>query len=261
MLGCVPAGALVGALFRGGEDGPFVARPLAALAGGFLFAGVLSAGSAARNRTIEQYYFADPVVDELAGAIGRYGGAGRVLFSGFVLHELSNGHLAPLAPMTGQPLVASRPFHDRWRYTDVIPASYRARGDKGIEEFFDLQNVTAVIAHNRRWRDWLFSHPNYEMVWHGGPFFMFKRAAAEPSYFLDGDGAVLEQDTARLVLRVNSENATVKFNYFPFLQSSECRIGPRALDDLSFIRLEGCTPGHTVTIESVPAWRRLTGAS
>lgn len=234
-------------------------RLVASLTLGFLFAAVFSSSSILRNRTFEQYSFDSTLIDDTVKAISDHGGTGRTVFSGFVLHQFENGHIAPLARLSRKPLVASTPFHSVWWYTDVIPQSFRERGEEGIEEYLDLLNATSVTAHEPKWREYFRARDSrYKSVWKGGEFELFTRTPVENGYFIEGKGEILEQTSNGVKVRVDSERAVIKFNYFPFLNSSSCKISGREVQHLlTFIELSGCKPGETVLIESVTGLKRL----
>ncbi len=259
LLLCVPAAVCAGELLRDAEHGKWGSMLGAALAFSFILSGGPVAASIVKNRSLEHFAWADNTVNDLLRAIEQFGGSGRVVFSGFVLHELSQGHLAPLAFWSTHPLVASSPFHNRWTYTNLVPAPFMKRGDEGIEEYLDLMNGTAVLAHETYWRRYFLERPErYALVWSGGRFQMFTRKTRENGYFLEGQGEVLEQTSNLVRLRVDSESATIKFNYFPFLKSSGCSLSAeQKFPELELIKLSNCKPGEEVTIEAVHAISRL----
>lgn len=232
---------------------------LPALCFGFLLGGPFSVSSILLNRTLEQYYFAEPIVQELSSAIKTYGGQGRVLVAGFILHHLSNGHIAPLTYLSGKPLIASSQYHDVWRYKQVIPRSFLKRGDQGIQEYLDLLNVTAIVAHEKEWRDYFLNRPDkYKMVWHQERFLMFQRLNCVPNYAAEGAAQLVEQNTNSISVRLQSSEALLKFNYFPFLTSSACKIsGQSVAPELTFIKLSACPLNQTVTIKATRPWRRI----
>ncbi len=231
----------------------------ASLVSGVLLSGVFSVGAILSNRTVERYHFADETVPGLTRAISEHGGDGRTLFSGFVLHEWSNGHLAPLATFTRRPLIASYFTHKHWRYIDVVPEEYRTRGEEGIEAFFDLMNATSVVTHERVWADYCLTRPDrYEQVWRGKRFRMFKRTVNTGGYFLQGSGMLLEQSSNRIGLQLHSPDAVIKFNYASFLESTACLLEPFAVSrSQTVIKLSGCPIGKEIVIQAKPIWRRL----
>jgi hypothetical protein len=234
---------------------------LAWIVGGFVLASPFSAAAIIQNRTPgpEHYHFLDEGVLGMADAIIKFGGMGRTLFSGCILHELDHGHLAPLTLMTGHPLMASSHVHNLWRYRQIFPKSYISRGDAGIEDYMDTYNVTSVVAHEKQWRDYFKQHSGqYSQVYHDGRFLMFSRHKDAGGYFLTGRGSILEQSSNHVTLHVDSTDAVVKFNYFPFLKSSGCKIEPfEAAEEVTLIKLTACQPGSTVTISAGSAWSRV----
>ncbi len=235
------------------------AHGASAFVGSFLVVGVGSVGAVVHNRSLEAYHFQEPAVHSMAEALKQNVGGGRALFSGFVLHELSFGHLAPLASYSGMPLIASSPFHNVWWYTDAVPYSYRIRGPVGVEEYLDLMNVTVTVAHEPHWKQLFASQAErYRSIWKGGRFEMFLRKVDRPNFFLEGSGEVLSQGSGGVTLRTDTADSVVRFSYFPFLQATGCQIEPYTeKQDVTFIRLRGCVPGSTVTIESVSPFARL----
>lgn len=252
----IPAAAAIWALFARAQrrEEPFHVRAPAAvsasLAGGFLLVAPFSGSAFVWNRSLHHFYFADPQIEKIAEAISRDGGDGRVLFSGFVLHDFFHAHLAPLPLKTGKPMVARSHVHNVWWREDVIPESFLSRGDEGIEEFLDLKNITAVMAHEAPWIRYFRERPErYREVYSGRPFVMFKRLGYAPSYFLEGAGKVLSQTPGALEVRFDTPNAVLKFNYFPTVRASACRISGRPIvDDIVNIELKDCPTGRPVTI-------------
>ena len=232
---------------------------LAALTGGVIFASVVSAIAVVSNRTPERYYFAEPIVNHLATAIKELGGAGRTVFSGFVLHDLSHGHITPLPLLSGKALVASSPVHRLWRYTQVIPKEYLTLGDSGIRGYLRTMNASSVVAHERYWREYFSSRPQqYRLVWSEAPFSLFEIVNFENNYFLEGEGDLLPTQTGILITKLNSPSAIIKFNYFPFLESPQCKVTPYLVSEsVTFIRLTECSQSTNIEIRSVSPWRRL----
>lgn len=204
----IPAGAAVERLCECGvfdssakgiaqRTKPLVAlTPLPALA--FVILAPLTAYKAYENRSPEHFIFAPHEAAELARAIATHGGEGRTIFSSFVLHELGSdslaaqngGHIAPLALWSGKQLFASHYAHKHWKSLDPIPREFTDKGDLGIEEFFDLINVTAVVTHRREWARYCQSNPKYQEVFFGGRFRLFKRRPVANGYFAQGAGSV-----------------------------------------------------------------------
>jgi len=256
LCACLPVALL---LERLAQSQAFHQRLLPALCFAFLLSGPFSTASVLLNRSVERYYFAEPIVEELSSAIKTWSGAGRVLFSGFILHHLSNGHIAPLTELSGKSLVASSPYHNIWQYQDVIPQSFRRRGEMGYEEYFDLLNVSAVVAHEKTWRDYFLNRPEkYELTWQKGSFMLFRRLTAPNNYFLRGSGEFIAQDSNSISIRAHTPEITLKFNYFPFLLSSACHIsGEKVAPELTFIKLSACPEQQLITIRAVSPWKRL----
>lgn len=261
----IPAGAALQRLFMEATF-PINSRMLGLvktggvlLAGGFLLVGPLATGAILRNRTVEQYHFSKEIVSAISNAIVSHGGDGRVLFSGFILHELSEGHVAPLVNFTKRPLMASSPMHSYWRYVDVIPESFLAKEDQGVEEYLDLYNVSAVIAHEKHWTRYFAKHPErFELMWEMERFSLYKRKSSPGTYFLSGLGEVLEQNSHAVKLRLQSEEAVVRYNYFPFLMAAGCKVSPfSAAPDVQLTKLSGCPIGEIITLQSKTVFERV----
>jgi hypothetical protein len=255
IIGCLPTGLALAALFERGS-GPgrgIIPRGLAALAGGFLLAGPFVVSGILANRSVEHYHFADSTVRETAAAITRHGGTGRTLFSGFVLHEFSQGHLAPLVYATNKPLMASSYVHDKWRYEQIFPAHFIAQKDTGIRRYLDLYNVTAVFAHEPFWRDYWRNRPNeFTEVWRGGRFVLFERTTITPSYFHEGAGAIVAQTSNSVRFTLSTPDAVLRFNYFPFLRVAGCTISPAPIEGpVVFVKVTGCPVGPELELKSV----------
>jgi hypothetical protein len=217
------------------------------------------------NDTTERFYRAEPLVAELTEAIKQHAGDGRVLFAGFILHELSNGHIAPLAALTGVPLIARSYQHDRWQYEDIIPEYYRRREPQGIFEYLDLMNVSAVITHDRGWARWFGRRPErFTQVWQAGRFRLFKRLDPLPGYFYSGSGDVLSQTPSSVRFSLKSTDAVLKFNYLPQLTVAGCQISPLVLPgEIALIALSNCD-GREVyqlmdkgPLSRLPIWSRV----
>jgi hypothetical protein len=233
---------------------------------GMLFAAVFSVSAILSGRSVEQHSFAGPEVEGLSQAIRENSQAGRVLFSGFVLHELSGGHLAPLVFFSDTPLMASSYVHNIWRYRQIFPAHYLGRGDAGIVEYLDTFNVGAVVAHEPFWRSYFSARPEqFTQRWHGGRFVLFSRNSFESSYFLAGNGAVIHQSSSEVKFELATPEATIKFNYFPFLtvvdsqqQLTSCRIAPAKLNEaVTLTAISDCPTGTPLILRSVNILERL----
>jgi len=261
IIGCVPTALALAALFErgGGPQRGIIPRGLAALAGGFLLSGPFVVSGILANRSSEHYFFAAPSVRETAEAINRHGGAGRTLFSGFVLHEYSHGHLAPLVYSTDKPLMASSFAHDKWRYEQIFPEYFIAQKDVGIRRYLDLYNVTAVFAHEPFWRDYWRARPgDFAEVWRGGGFVLFERRNVTPSYFQEGAGTIVAQTSNAVRFSLATPDAILRFNYFPFLRVAGCTLTPAPIEGpIIFVRLTGCPVGKELELKSVGPMKRF----
>lgn len=230
---------------------------------GFLFVGPFAAANVLHNRSYVHYDFARPVVKELTDAIVTHGGGGRTMFAGFILHELSQGHLAPLIHLTKHPLMASTFVHNVWQPKDIIPGGFLRRSDRdnAVREFLDMHNVSSLVTHETVWFNYFSERPaDYEKVWHYDRFTIFRRLNFVSDYFLQGAGELVAQNTSSLNLRVFSESSVIKFGYFPFLTSSACTLSAHKIDDdISFVRLESCPVGEEIVIKGKSGFSRLWG--
>lgn len=261
LIATIPCSLLLEWAVMSFSRGSLLHRLLTALTVGMLCATPFSTASILVNRTVEHYQTATPLVQNLSDAIRLWGGQGRVLFSGFILHELNGGHVAPLAFWTDHELIASSHVHDKWWYTNVIPESYLARGDSGVEEYLDLLNVTAVVAHERTWIQYFQNRPAlYRQRWAQDRFTIFERSVPSPSFLLQGKGEVLSRTSSSITVKAETPDIVLKYNYYPFLTSSACALSSESIDDqMSFIRLSGCPTGVPIVIHSRPGWTRIFG--
>ena len=232
---------------------------LCAFSLGFVFTGPMVVWGIARNRSVEQYYFAGAMVNDFKKFLSDYQPTGRILFSGCILHEYGGGHLAPLAYETGIPMVASSQAHTLWWYKDVIPPVFMVRGDVGKEEYFDLYNISDIFAHEPKWKKYFKQQPDkYELLWSGHGFDFFRRRDFKSSYVLEGSADILEQRSDGVLLRVQSKNALLKFRYNRALEAPGCVVKPRSMyGNISFVELKDCTPGATIYLREKVPWRQL----
>jgi hypothetical protein len=254
----IPIGGYIAHMFERLPHGR-VSRCITSSLAAFLLVGPCAAASVVLNRADDHYFFATDDVEALTRVLQDNVGAGRVVFSGCVLHELSGGHLGPLPIWANAPMVASSYAHNIWKYEQPIPQSALDRGDSGIQEFFNLMNATLVVAHEPTWIDYFRSRPAlYSQLWRGDRFFVFKRLDYSPSYALQGELSQLSSTSHSITFTPKTSEITLKFKFFPFLTSSGCSL-ERASSDIGIdlIRLVGCTPNSSVTISSVPPLTRL----
>lgn len=260
IVACLPAATAIALLRDRYRDRlRLIALGSFGVTGGYLLSGVFAVTSVLYNRTLEHFSFADDLVTKMTSAIREFGGDGRTLYSACILHEVSGGHIAPFAYMGGHPLVASSPIHNIWWYTDVIPQEFRQAGGPGIEHFFDLYNVTAVFAHERHWKEYFQSAPQiYDQVWQDGRFKLYRRNAGVPTYFQEGTGEIINQSSNGITLRLDTAEAIIRFTYFPFLESSACKLSPASFgSDVRLIKISDCSPGTVLSIKAKNAFRRL----
>jgi len=260
LLGCIPSAAALSEFLRFHESKVFsLQRALQSLTAAFLLVGPWCATAIVKNRSVEQYFFASKLTKNLTAAIREYGGEGRTLFSGFSLHEMDGGHVAPLPYRTGKPLMASSPFHNLWKYRQIFPQSFMERKNNGgIEEYLNLYNVTAVTAHEREWREYFSAKPElYTQLWKEGRFTLFTRNNIHPSFVLKGQAEVIATDHSIQIIAYSDE-VVLKFNYFPFLSASACELSVEKIaPEVNFIKLSKCPIGQTVTIKAGSVWERV----
>lgn len=258
----IPAGILIEHLIISSQAQKTLWLIPSALCLGFLFTSPFSTAAVVSNRTIEQFSFTPPLVPRMINLIKSLDSRGRILFSGFSLHELGSGHLAPLAVFTGKAMMASSYVHNLWSYKQPIPKSFMDREDAGVQEYLDLYNVEYVFAHEPFWRQFfLRQSQSFQEIAKEPPYTLFKRTQFPKSYFLEGSGEIVSQTDNELILIPKSSDLTLRFTYFPFLQSSSCDIDPISVaEDITFIRLTHCDPGEKVVISArSAAWRVFHG--
>lgn len=236
-----------------------VERGCALLTAGFIFASITSVGLVVKNRTLERFYIRSRDTESFISSLKNLPGSGRIFFSGCILHELDGGHFAPLSLATGKDLVGSAPFHTLWWYTPSIPEEVTKNGEKAISDFINLYNTQYVIAHEPTWINFFDKHPvTYKHLHQVGKFVIYEKLDFADSYIYSGSATKIDRAEDRITLIPTSSSLTLKFRYFPFLRSTSCTLSPESVrSDLSFIHLEGCTPGDEVTIESVSPLQRI----
>lgn len=218
----------------------------------FLITGLFASARILANRSTEQIYFTTPIFSQIQNVIQNQhrSTGGRILFSGCVIHEFENGHLAPLAALTQVPLMASSHLHNLWWYKQIFPDEYIQAGDIGINKFLDLYNISAVFAHEPVWRKYFSERPNqYELVEKVGSFWFFRRKNFHETYFLEGSGKLINQTSNSVEIIAESKELVLKFNYLDHLQSSNCTISSREVSEsVKLIKLNNCKVGSSVVI-------------
>jgi hypothetical protein len=256
----VPIGGFLGQLFERAKQGRWL-RCAATLAGSFLIVSPLAVGLIITNKSIEKYRFQNDEMREISRIIAENVGDGRGFFSGCVLHELSGSHVAPIALWTQKPLIASSYAHNIWRYTQPIPRNFLARHYEGITEYLNLMNVSVVLAHEPTWIQLFNDHgSDYRTLYQGPRFTVYKRLNFTPAFTLEGRAHDFVHSSHSLTLVPDSDRVVIKFQYFPFLKSSQCRLQPFPVSaEVTFIELSQCQPGSPVVIEAVTPFERLLG--
>ncbi len=211
-----------------------------------------------RNSSDQKYVFAAAELIDLTHAIQQFGGQGRTMFLGFVLHELESsgvegldgGHLAPLARFTGRSLYASHFMHARWSAIDPIPKAYRDRHGERVEEFLDLMNVTSVATFRREWRRYCQRLPQYKLVFTDNKIWVYSRQSDHAGYFMRGSGDVISVNDDRVEVIPQEQESVLKFRFEPQLLVAPSKfarleafpvyvedIGGGGVQEVSFVKL------------------------
>lgn len=230
---------------------------------GFLFFSPVAAANIFSNRAEKRFVFEPREFAGLSAAINDLPGDGRVLFSGFVLHELGasslknqdGGHIAPIAVLANKSLYSSDFYHTKWSKVDPIPEAFRKRGASGIERFLELLNVSAVATARPEWVDYFSSKPWYQKKYQGKHFFLFARTQNEPGYFLKGSGRV-ETRSDGLLVWPEEEVSILRFRFLPKLKA---RLGDERPSFLDWLR--GVGQRTDIAVEPVRAFKREVGAN
>lgn len=256
LIGVIPAARFIDELLKSDSKLRFVKVSTAAILG-MVFLTPFGATNAIRGRTMEKFQFDDSTLNDVAKVIETYGGEGRTLFSGFVLHEFDGGHAAPLVLMTKKPLIASSFAHNQWSYKQVFPEEFLSAKETGIQEYLNIMNVTLVMAHEERWRRFFSEQPKYfEKVGEAGPFWAFRRLGYQATYIQSG-AAKLAFSENSIVVIPNEASVVLKFRYFPFLTTDGCEISGYSVRGVQLVKLTNCQPGQQVTISAKGAFRRV----
>jgi hypothetical protein len=259
LLLALPAGFLVDKMLSCFENNrKLVPNLLVGLILGFLFTGPFVIFSVVSNRSVEQFQFADSMVNDFVKFLKSYEPQGRILFSGCIIHEFQGGHLAPLAYYTKHPFVASSHAHTLWWYKDVVPAEFLLKQDAGKEEFFNLYNASDIFAHEKRWKKYFRDRPDkYELVWEGHGFELFKRKNYQSSYFIEGAGQVIKHSADRVRMQITSDSAIVKFKYNAALEAGQCKVEPYSVyEDVDFVKLSNCGK-EPFNLMALPAYEQI----
>ncbi len=234
-------------------------RGAAIVSGAFLLASPLAASSVVANQSSERYRFQNEEMRTVTRILAERTGAGRGFFTGCVLHEMSGGHLAPMALWANAPLVASSYAHNIWQYQQPVPKSFLDRGNAGVLEYLDLMNASVVLAHEPTWISFCNSlKDDFEMIHRDETFAVYSRPRFKPNFALEGSLSGLSMATNSVTFTPESERVVLKFRHFPFLASSQCALRPiQVAPEVALIELSGCSVGEPVTITSVSPLERL----
>ena len=258
VLAAFPIGNYIVTMFERSCQGQ-IQRLSASVVGGFLLASPFAIHAMLTNQLYDKYTFAEEEVEAISTSLANSSRGGRGLFTGCVLHELSNGHLAPLPLWSNTPLIASSYAHNIWRYEQPIPASFLEQGDPGIARFFDLMNVTVVMAHEPQWRRYFSERPQqYILKEHRKDFMIFERLGYTSSYVLEGEVRELSQNSNSVTLTPLTDRVVIKFKYAPFVMASGCTVSPfQVAPDLTLLELSRCPIGAPVRLQSISPLKRL----
>jgi len=193
----------------------------------------VNAGAIYSNQSDIKFQYASSEVFELTDALKNNNSGGRVLFLGFILHELGEsgvehqdgGHIAPLVTWTNRELYSSHFFHARWMSIDPIPPSFLKKGDAGIEEFLDLMNVTEVVAFRKEWLTYCRRQPSYQKRADAGRFHLFTRTGYQPTPIIEGKADIVSASPGELTVKPYTQRVILKYRYFPFLRASSSDTG------------------------------------
>ncbi len=254
-IGAIPTAKFIEALLESKPRLKAAKLSIAAVLGMVLLT-PFAATNAIRSRTMEKFQFSDETLRAVSGLIEQFGGEGRTLFSGFVLHEFDGGHAAPLTLMTSKPLMASSFAHNQWSYKQVFPEEFLKDKAAGIEEFLNLYNVTLVLAHEERWiKFFTDASAKFQRVGVAGPFTAFRRINYKPSYILSGEADISATESS-VVVALKSNEVAIKYRYYPFLKAEGCKLAPYVVQGLAFIMISDCSKAAT-TISSKGAFQRV----
>lgn len=264
MSACIPSALAIKKLFEDVNANSTLSRlfklSVVTLTAATLISMPISVSSIIKRRTTNYYNFSDKLSKDLINTISSYkNNNSRVIFTGCIIHEIDGGHIAPLTEFTEVPIIASSPVHNLWWYKQIFPPEFISRRDEGKEEYMDLYNVSVVFAHEPKWREYFKQRSDkYKFIKQINSFSVFERLNYTPNYFLKGKGKILEQTNHSVKLQMHSDNAVIKFNYFPFLESDFCTLSEEKISDsVSFVKISECKKGTTLSIKSKPAWKRI----
>lgn len=227
-----------------------------------LVGGLLLGGAFYQNKTSVKFKLASSEFTDLISLINTSESDGRLFFSGFILHELEalnyksqdGGHIAPLPLFTGRQMYASHFYHAKWTTVDPIPESYRKRGEEGIEEFFEMLNVSTVVSFSRPWASYYQSSDRYTPLGKVGRFRVFERKRDSVSWVSEGDAEV-SLIKRGLKVKLLSSEVVLKYKFQPNLRSSSSVVIDKQegfVDDLGeeldFIKLSADKYPQTVEL-------------
>jgi len=253
----VPSGVVLSRLIRSAQSRTSFA--LVAFALGFLFAGIFGTAATIRGRNLLPIYYEKEYVSEMVRELPELSRGGRILFSGFVLHEFNEGHLAPLAVWSGVPMVASSQVHNLWYYKQVFPAQALREGRSGRERYLDLLNVSVVAAHEPFWRAQFRDDPEYAFAARFGKFAFYSRKNFPDSFVYSGEAEIVETTSSRITLHAKTSNVILRYRYYPWVTATGCSISALPAGyELELIALSDCTTAEPITIHSVSPLKRLS---
>ncbi len=217
--------------------------------------GLLGAGTFARDRSVERLWFEDAKANDLVKVFQDLKPQGRVLFTGFILHEFAKGHIAPLPLLAPGEYIAKSPFHDTWRYEQSIPAEFMP--DR-ITDYLDMMNVEFLAAHEPRWREYLRNNPeSFSYVTKGSSFLIYRYTKFKNSWTSQGSAKRTGIQRNSISFTINDDDVVLRYRYFPFLKAEGCTLSAeKVFENMSFIRVKGCA-GKNISISSINPYQRL----
>lgn len=262
MLMTIPAGRTIDLMWRIAKTNSLAAKVISFTVTAFLFATPFVVAAITCNRSLEHYTVLNKDVQQLARAIEDNAAGARGLFTGFVLHELHGGHLAPLPLFANNtPMVAHSWAHNMWSRLDVTPPEYLTRGADGFREYLDVMNIGVVVAHDAKWKKLLKANPHeFEKMNSNSQFVMFRRRNFISNYFLSGNGSILSQSTNSVLLKLSSPDGILKFTYFPFLTMANCTLTPHFVHSGTggvMVKYQGCPVDQEIELRSVSVIDRV----
>ncbi len=256
----VPTAASLKYIFEKSLRGDLILKLAGLAVASFFVFSVFASTAIVHSRREEQYFFTDDSFFRVGSAIKSESKGGRAVFPGFILHDLARAHIAPLIFTSQTPIVASYPFHQVWWYTEQVPDYYLQKGVEGVEQYFDLMNADVLVVREPKWIQFVNDNPGYYLFRRmENNFLIYIRLRPSLSYFAEGQGELISQDSNHLKIKMTSPAAIIKFNYLPFLQSDDCELSPVDYPgEVRLIQISDCSrPEPEITIKAASAISRV----